>query len=556
MKYLFKIFALGILALGTFSCDDFLKETPNGQLLTSDAFKQASDVDDAVDVLYRQVSRGVMYDTQNCEGQMGDDISTHPASNKALNRELDLYNVSSGNACTLDEWSKTWLIIKAANYILDGAANAPGVSEATLNYALNQAHFWRGWSYFKLVRLFGPIPKVVSNNIETNIGLTTVAKIYDEVIIPDLTAAENLPDNYTTAPQALNGINVVANSAAAKALLSNVYLTMAGWPLNRGTEYYTLAAKKAKEVIDGLKGRYHYAMYDDYAELFSVKLNTSVRNNKELILGTFYNYALYGDGDRSEAARGAIVDIPDCADGYNNIRGEISFWYNMPDGPRKTTTYPVVTYVKANNAAYPWYSSSVPEGNRFPYGGKYLETNDMVTEYDPYKSMSSQFRGWGQKTHQMIRISEVYLWYAEALGRSGQTNAEAVSYVNMVRNRADGKGASAIRSDGSANVYPSTMSASELAEAAYNEHGWEVAMEWTATATRYHDMQRMNRVQNHFNLRAQNPIFNINGNAVKEPNTPSGTWAEWKMFVPTPESDVLLNKDIGISLEDKMNLIK
>ena len=464
MKNLFKIFTLIILALGTYSCDNFLKETPNGQLLTSDAFKQASDVDDAVNVLYRQVSRGVMYDSQNCEGQMGDDISTHPASNKALNRELDLYNVSSGNACTLDEWSKVWLIIKAANYILDGAANAPGVSESKLNYALNQAHFWRGWSYFKLVRLFGPLPMVLSNNVDNNIGLSTVAKIYDEVIIPDLTAAEGLPDNYTTTPQAMNGINVVANSAAAKALLSNVYLTMAGWPLNRGTEYYTLAANKAKEVIDGLGTKYNYSMYDDYAKLFSVKLNTTDRNNKELILGTFYNYALYGDGDGSEACRGAIVDIPDCADGYNNIRGEISFWYNMPDGPRKTTTYPVVTYVKANNAAYPWYSSSVPEGNRFPYGGKYLETNDMVTEYNIYNSMSSQFRGWGQKTHQMIRISEVYLWYAEALGRSGQTSADAIKYVNMVRNRADGKGASATRSDGSANVYSSSMSASELAE--------------------------------------------------------------------------------------------
>lgn len=556
MKNLLKILAIGIFALGICSCDEFLKETPNGQLLTSDAFKQASDVDDAVHVLYRMVSRAVMYDTQNSEGQMGDDISTHPASNKALNRELDLYNVSSGNTVTLDEWVKVWLVVKAANYILNGAADAPDVSESTLNYTLNQAHFWRGWAYFKLVRLFGPLPIVLSNNIDNNVGLSTVAQIYDEVIIPDLAAAEKLPDNYSTAPQAMNGINVAANSAAAKALLANVYMTMAGWPLNRGAKYYTLAANKAKEVIDELGSRYNYSMYDDFAELHSVKLNATDRNNKELILGAFFNLALYGDGDRSEAARGAIVDIPDCADGYNNIRGEISFWYNMPDGPRKTTTYPVVTYVKANNAAYPWYNSNVPEGNRFPYGGKYLETNDMTTEYKPYQSMSSQFRGWGQKTHQMIRISEVYLWYAEALGRSGQTNTEAIKYVNIVRNRADGQGASATRADGSANVYPSTMNASDLAEAAYKEHGWEVAMEWTATVTRYHDMQRMNRVKDHFNLRMQNPTYNISGNALKEPNTPSGSWAEWRMFVPTPESDVILNKNVGIPLEEKINFIQ
>jgi hypothetical protein len=37
---------------------------------------------------------------------------------------------------------------------------------------------------------------------------------------------------------------------AIKSLLAEVYLTMAGYPLNKGQEYYQMAANKAKEVID------------------------------------------------------------------------------------------------------------------------------------------------------------------------------------------------------------------------------------------------------------------------------------------------------------------
>jgi hypothetical protein len=43
---------------------------------------------------------------------------------------------------------------------------------------------------------------------------------------------------------------------------------------------------------------------------------------------------------------------------------------------------------------------------------------------------------------------------------------------------------------------------------------------------------------------------------VKEPNAPSVSWAEWRMFVPTPESDIILNKNIDVPLEEKMNFIK
>jgi hypothetical protein len=169
-------------------------------------------------------------------------------------------------------------------------------------------------------------------------------------------------------------------------------------------------------------------------------------------------------------------------------------------------------------------------------------------EYDHSKSFELQCSGWIDQIHQVVRLSEVYCWYAEAIGRSGQTNARAIELLNRVRNRANG-------ADGPQNIYPAGMSANELAEAAYNEHGWEIAgWYWASIAARYYDMQRMDRVKDHFNYRKQNPEREVApGVFMKEPFGPAGEWNQSKMFVPYPAPDVRMNPNLANI--DKLNLI-
>ncbi|MGY0036223.1 hypothetical protein [Pedobacter sp. NJ-S-72] len=54
-----------------------------------------------------------------------------------------------------------------------------------------------------------------------------------------------------------------ASLGAVKSLLAKVYLTMAGYPLQKGAEYFGLAAKKAEEVIDSKQFR----LFDSYSDL-------------------------------------------------------------------------------------------------------------------------------------------------------------------------------------------------------------------------------------------------------------------------------------------------
>jgi hypothetical protein len=89
------------------------------------------------------------------------------------------------------------------------------------------------------------------------------------------------------------------------------------------------------------------------------------------------------------------------------------------------------------------------------------------------------------------------------------------------------------------------MSPAELAEAAYNEHGWEIAgWYWGSVATRFYDQQRMNCVKDHFEFRKENPLIEVApGIFRREIVQVSGTWDDSKMYAPIPGSDVLLNQN-------------
>src|SRR5690606_17038120 len=77
-----------------------------------------------------------------------------------------------------------------------------------------------------------------------------------ELIVQDLTSAEASGLPWTDASGRVS-------LGAVKSLLAEVYLTMAGYPLQKGETYYTLAAEKAKEVIDSEQ----FDLFDSYDDL-------------------------------------------------------------------------------------------------------------------------------------------------------------------------------------------------------------------------------------------------------------------------------------------------
>ena len=90
------------------------------------------------------------------------------------------------------------------------------------------------------------------------------------------------------------------------------------------------------------------------------------------------------------------------------------------------------------------------------------------------------------------------------------------------------------------------MTPEQLAEAAYNEHGWEIAgYYWCGFAPRARDMFRMYRYKDHFEYRLKNPEIEVApGVFLKEAVPVSGTWDDSRMYAPIPYDDVSYNPSL------------
>ena len=459
------------------------------------------------------------------ESVMGDDISTHPAANKQGLREVDTYNVSDNNTWVTELWGARWRLVKAANFIIDNAGRTPEVSQEEKDAAIGQAYYWRAYSYF------------VKDEINYNMPLATVPEIY-ELIISDLKKAETMvPANYTKEPYARNGVNIAVSQGAVKATLAYVYMAMAGWPLNKGTEYYQLAAAKAKEVIDASKkGTYYYKLLPDYKQVYSMEYN---KNNPEVLLGVYYNLGI--DALTNAPLADFLADYAYGGGGWGDTNGEIKFWYDFPEGSRKDASYFPKIILKNETKLRDWWEDPNPEAPRVVVAPCFMKKVETTTgeEFD-YTNPKISMNQNGEKTHQIIRLAEVYCWYAEATGRAGEINEQAVKVLNEVRNRADGE---------ETDKYTTDMSPDKLAEAAYDEHGWEMAgYYWGGIASRARDMFRMYRYKDHFESRKLNkPIEVAHDVFRKEAVAVTGTWDDSKMYVPYPYEDVILNPNLDNS---------
>jgi starch-binding outer membrane protein, SusD/RagB family len=90
-------------------------------------------------------------------------------------------------------WDDTYLGIGVANLIIKSATEIESTNPAVKQTALGEGHFFRGYSYLRLVRQFGgvPVKLSVTTTVETEFSRATAKEVYDQVIA-DLTEAYNL----------------------------------------------------------------------------------------------------------------------------------------------------------------------------------------------------------------------------------------------------------------------------------------------------------------------------------------------------------------------------
>ena len=547
------------------SCGDFLDEDPKGQLNPDTFYTIEEDYTAGVNTLYDKVNQTQSWTNPMYPQWQGDDITANPGSNKQACAALDAFDSDGANKGVTEAWTQHYAVIKTANLIIEGSEKFPD-DKAKIATALGNAHFWRAYSYYYLVRVFGKLPIITKTNIEQfDAQPSEIEKVY-ELIVQDLKDAINeLPTGYDKEPARLFGVDVWATKQAAQSTLAAVYMSMAGYPLNKGTEYYKLAAELAKDVITN-NGTYGFILNQDWKDVYSMGNNY----NMETVLGINNDAKGWWDHDSQLSSCCRFEGLGD--GGWGDAWGEIAFWKRYPEGPRKNAIYaPKVTFQetitekigdeevkkdKISKAVYWWELDNNGKPVVDAYHPMFTiftvnadEKGTMLKQ--PYDYMGINYKGMvNDRRHNLIRYSEVLLWYAESAARAGLSDlTEAKKCLKLVRSRAVTDVENVTLGDGT-TVKIDNMSAAQLAEACYIEHGWEVAGNWVSMVTRRSDELRMDELKKNFEYRVANaPIVVAKEGGkeytAKESVTVKGTWSEDRIYCPYPTTDGEKNPNLS-----------
>jgi len=329
----------------------------------------------------------------------------------AQNNQLELrkYLVSGTNSTVSGVFSRLYSMIKDANSLL-----AHTKEDEYMRYRA-EARFLRAYAYSELVRSFGPVA-LITNPIENEEAVALprapLQDIYATIIADLEFAAENLNDFYTGADAGRVG------SVAAKALLGQVYMTMAGYPMNDVTAYEKAESTFAN-IITAVDSRFQ----PDYSklfilesenkyDLFSIQFASGGQN-----VGSSLPAYITNSGSNS-------TPYPDWV--YNS-------YTNQGQDLRLDTIF--ANQMKANGDLR--FSVSVDEG----YWSDKEHTNwverNIITKFLEKDNTQSNIKSWNDfpRNFPILRPADVYLYYAEALIRNGKAGL-AKSYVDKIRTRA------------------------------------------------------------------------------------------------------------------------
>jgi len=395
------------LLLAATGCKDFLKEDNRSTLTQSNYFANATQAQSAVDGLYNRLR------IMNTDVGYGESIwvgvelmALHATTlgqsfnnNQIINQSIDPANPYFSNM-----WNNAYNGIGAANLVI---ARVPDVSmdETQKKALLGQAYFIRAFLYYHLVRLYGDVPLITNPVDGTSPDLYPTrapqADVYN-LIIADLQAAEQagLP--------AVDRSGRISQSAA-KALLSSVYLTSAGYPLQIKANYQK-AADKAAELIDANQ----YPLFTNYASLH----NTADKNQGELIL-----QAQFAFGIATNAISPLVIPYFVGISKYNDEFGAVvptpGFYATHEQGDLRA---------QEQQFYFSKYPSIRDPSKTVNFGTQAL--------YKYFHVESALGNGVSDENWTLLRMPEVMLIYAEAINEVSGPNTKAYTQINAIRSRA------------------------------------------------------------------------------------------------------------------------
>jgi len=258
---------IGIVAISLIisvsSCTKFLKEDSKSSQPVASYFETLSQAQSAVNNLYAQgtgpgsffSSHGVYDATYSFNMDTYSGLANNPVyQNQSIGFLQNLtQNGSNCDSYVGSMWSNFYNHIANCNTIIKAVQNSSFLTSAQQTPLIATAKFFRAIDYYYLVRLFGPVPLILTpytSVANIDVPRASVDTVYNS-IVSDLTWAID-SSSLADVPMGSNGNQI--SKGTVEVVLAEVYLTMAGYPLQLGNAYYTKALSTANELLQSTGG--------------------------------------------------------------------------------------------------------------------------------------------------------------------------------------------------------------------------------------------------------------------------------------------------------------
>ena len=426
----------------------------------------------------------------------------------------DNYRIVPANAYTSvqSDIELTWKAINKAIYDANSfirllSLNVENFEEDTdkalATVYMGEARALRAMCQFELVRWFGNVTLITDPMYAYKTPLTEMVQndpveVYEQIEKDLLYAIDVLP--YATDDNLRTSNSYRFSKGAALGLLTKVYATWAGYPIQDESKW-ELAAATAKELIEsGKHGLLTEGIDGDsgYEQLWWNTCNGVWDPTESLIEISFYAPTSTMSGARLGRIgkwNGVLAQNIRGIRNSGQYRAIPTFIQNWPDRTQDLRLgLSVANYRYMDESRTPYDLTSNTDRGNVPYDPKQMEeafadnaSNSLKNQYTrnltPAKWDTEKYvkdanylvdQNLSNVNWYFLRYADVMLLYAEALNEINKgPNATAYTMVNMVRRRGFGL---SLNQTGPADL-SSGMGYEEFRQAVRNERGYELAFE-------------------------------------------------------------------------------
>tara|TARA_R110002126_G_scaffold291794_2_gene458714 strand:- start:2653 stop:4065 length:1413 start_codon:yes stop_codon:yes gene_type:complete len=278
MKITKYIVMLVVIVLFT-ACENDLDTAPEDRFTTGSFYKNASDIEAAVNAAYGGLQKNGLYafNYHILMETRSDNTFEEEPSNSGGFGDVDLFNRVTTNGVFRQTWVDSYVTIQATNIVLNRIEDISNMDNSLKNTRNGEMKFIRALVYYNLVNLYGGVPLVLQETSNPTDyfgqGRASVQEIFDQIILDLTEASSSLPES--------NDIGR-ANKGAALLLLGKAHLTQGN-------------ATDAETALRAING---YTFVNTYADLFGI----SNENNAASIFEVQFQSGVNGGEEGSTFA--------------------------------------------------------------------------------------------------------------------------------------------------------------------------------------------------------------------------------------------------------------